>query len=54
MYYADSKKVFEGKWRDDEKNGEGTLYKPDGSIKKGIWKGEKLVSKSTEINKKRN
>ena len=26
MYYANNKTLFEGRWRDDERDGEGTLY----------------------------
>ena len=35
--YRNSKLYYEGNWKDGTFNGEGTLYKEDGSIKTGDW-----------------
>jgi hypothetical protein len=35
MYYDKTKIVFEGRWRENERDGEGIEYKPDGRSKKG-------------------
>ena len=41
-----TKDIYEGQWRDDERNGEGILYMPDGTEKKGTWKGMHIISKT--------
>ena len=41
--YRNSKLYYEGNWKDGTFNGEGTLYKEDGNIKKGTWKSGKLI-----------
>ena len=37
------KKYWNGKWRDGEKNGHGTLTFADGRVKKGIWENNKFL-----------
>lgn len=41
--YKDGKLYYEGNWKDGVFNGEGTLYKEDGSIKKGTWENGRLI-----------
>lgn len=41
--YRNDRLYYEGYWKDGAFNGEGTLYKEDGSIKKGTWNNGKLV-----------
>eukprot|EP00347_Sterkiella_histriomuscorum_P023389 403334820 len=46
QYEAKTQQLYDGYWRDDERNGEGVLYLPDGSEKKGTWKGLEIISKT--------
>lgn len=41
--YRNDKLYYEGYWKDGAFNGEGTLYKEDGNIKKGTWESGKLI-----------
>jgi len=43
MLYGESKKVYEGEWRNNKQHGTGKLSKPDGSYKIGIWRQGVLV-----------
>ena len=36
IYHATNEK-YEGYWKDDKRNGEGTLYFPNGKKKKRTW-----------------
>lgn len=41
--YRNGKLYYEGNWKDGAFNGEGTLYKEDGCIKKGTWENGRLI-----------
>jgi hypothetical protein len=38
---------YEGKWKDDKRNGKGTLIWPDGLIYEGQWKDGKMNGQGT-------
>ena len=42
--YKNGKLYYEGNWGNGAFNGEGTLYKEDGTIKTGTWSNNKLIS----------
>ena len=41
--YKKNKLYYEGHWKEGAFDGEGTLYKEDGSIKKGTWESGRLI-----------
>lgn len=40
--WADGRR-YEGEYANDERNGQGTIYYPDGTSKSGIWKDGQLT-----------
>lgn len=47
--YRNGKLYYEGNWKDGAFNGEGTLYKEDGSIKTGDWVAGRLSQTLVDI-----
>lgn len=40
MYYSSTKEIYEGQWRNNLKNGEGTFYYSDGRVRRGKWRDD--------------
>jgi hypothetical protein len=52
MYTHKNKKYFEGTWRDNEKNGEGTMHLAEGGEIYGMWKGDNILSNASKTGAK--
>lgn len=48
-FYKDNKLYYEGYWKAGAFNGEGTLYKEDGTVKSGTWENNKLAQTLVEV-----
>ena len=47
--HKEGKLYYEGHWKNGNFDGEGTLYKKDGSISSGIWENNRLVSSRVDV-----
>ena len=44
IYYWNTGEKYEGQWKNDKRNGQGTLYDKDGNVKlEGEWNNDELV-----------
>lgn len=47
--YKNNKLYYKGYWKAGAFNGEGTLYKEDGTVKSGTWENNKLIQTLVEV-----
>lgn len=45
-FNASTHEIYDGSWRDDERNGEGVLILADGTERRGTWRGLSIIGKT--------